>query len=260
MKEICINCKRKNNWIGCFECDGEFYEPKTKEIRKKILPKYFKEVKTGIKDFEIRKDDSDYEVGDTLILQEVENKLHKSALGEFFIAHYTGNEITKRIKYKITHEEFPQGIQEGYCILGLEDIEENIKGRIKALVRTDGFNIFDDEGFICGTLGVNKEKLKGLLHKVNDSIQLKNIDLTGISEAAQWNKMCEEEEEFSEAYFQYRNGKTEENKNHVIEELYDEFQAKLGLLEKQGITAEEVQAYYPKHLKKLENRPRCKEE
>lgn len=97
------------------------------------------------------------------------------------------------------------------------------------------------------------------LQKVNVvGIELKNIDLTGISEATQWNKMCEEEEEFTEAYFQYRNDKTDENKNHVIEELFDEFQSKLGVLEKEGIAAEEVQAYYPKHLEKLSLRPRKK--
>jgi hypothetical protein len=93
-----------------------------KEIKKKILPKYFKEVAEGKKDFEIRKDDSDYQVGDTLILQEYLKEIsdgYKTTLHP----QYTGKEITKRIKYKITHEEFPQGIQEGYCILGLEDIE-----------------------------------------------------------------------------------------------------------------------------------------
>jgi hypothetical protein len=90
-----------------------------KEIKKKISPKYFKLQKEGIKDFEIRKDDSDYEVGDILVLKEYEQE---NMVGNSFQG-YTGNEIAKKIKYKITHEEFPQGIQDGYCILGLEDIK-----------------------------------------------------------------------------------------------------------------------------------------
>lgn len=100
------------------------------------------------------------------------------------------------------------------------------------------------------------------LQKVNIAgIQLKNIDLTGISTKEQLIKCFEEQHEFYDAFGEYMsNPQHESNKNHLIEELYDEFQAKLGLLEKQGITAEEVQAYYPKHLKKLENRPRSKEE
>jgi hypothetical protein len=126
MKEICTNCEHKNNWIGCFECDGEFYNPKMKEIKKKISPKYFEEVAEGKKDFEIRKDDSDYGVGDILVLQECYQEAipfsHNSKGEPIVQTVYTGNEITKRIKYKITHEEFPQGIQEGYCILGLDDI------------------------------------------------------------------------------------------------------------------------------------------
>ena len=36
----------------------------------KILPEYFKPVKDGIKNFEIRKNDRNFQVGDTLILKE----------------------------------------------------------------------------------------------------------------------------------------------------------------------------------------------
>jgi hypothetical protein len=44
----------------------------------------------------------------------------------------------------------------------------------------------------------------------------------------------------------------------LVEELWDTFQAKLGLLEKVGIPADEVQEYYPIWVKKLKNRPREK--
>jgi hypothetical protein len=92
-----------------------------KIIYKKIIPQYFNEVQKGIKDFEIRKDDSDYEVGDFLVLQEGEHDF-PIINGTFKEWKYTGNEVTKRIKYKITSKDFPEGIKEGYCILGLEDI------------------------------------------------------------------------------------------------------------------------------------------
>lgn len=106
-----------------------------KEIEKKIAPKYFELQKARIKDFEIRKDDSDYEVGDTLILKEYEIFKNKSVEGDYGL--YTGKEITKRIKYKISAEEFSEGLKEGYCVLGLEDIENQ---RIK-LVNIDLSNI-----------------------------------------------------------------------------------------------------------------------
>jgi hypothetical protein len=86
----------------------------SRTLCKKILPQYFEEVKEGLKDFELRKDDSGYEVGDILILQEY--------LNNSCITGRTGKEITKRIKYILRN--CPQyGLQEGYCILGLEDIE-----------------------------------------------------------------------------------------------------------------------------------------
>lgn len=92
----------------------------------------------------------------------------------------------------------------------------------------------------------------------NKGIFLKNIDLTGISKNEQWEKMSEEESEFVEAYFDYENNKTESNKNHLMEEFLDTIQSALGVLEKEGIKAEEVQAYYNIWVKKLEKRPRKK--
>ena len=41
-----------------------------KEIRKKILPGYFEAVRTRDKNFELRKDEDDVQVGDRLCLRE----------------------------------------------------------------------------------------------------------------------------------------------------------------------------------------------
>ena len=72
----------------------------------KIQPKYYKMVKWGIKNFELRKDDRDYQVGDIVILQEYEN-------GE-----YTGKEI-KYLTIRYILRDCPEyGLKEGYCILG----------------------------------------------------------------------------------------------------------------------------------------------
>jgi phosphoribosyl-ATP pyrophosphohydrolase len=93
------------------------------------------------------------------------------------------------------------------------------------------------------------------LQKVNvTGIELKNIDLTGISEEEQWNKIAEENTEFFLAL-------NNEDKANSVEEFWDCMQVRLGMLQiRLGITAEEVQAYYPKHLEKLKDRPRHKEE
>lgn len=72
----------------------------------KIQPKYFTAVLHGKKNFELRKDDRGYQVGDLITLREYEN-------GE-----YTGKEI-KNIPIKYILRDCPEyGLKEGYCILG----------------------------------------------------------------------------------------------------------------------------------------------
>ncbi|MGL6198711.1 MAG: ASCH/PUA domain-containing protein [Lachnospiraceae bacterium] len=75
--------------------------------RIKIPPEYFTLVKARIKNFELRKNDRGYEVGDTLVLCEWNEK------GEYF----TGNEVTRKVKCML--EDAPGwGLKEGYCIMG----------------------------------------------------------------------------------------------------------------------------------------------
>ena len=90
-------------------------------------------------------------------------------------------------------------------------------------------------------------------------IVLKNIDLTGISRAEQFDKTKEEQYEFNDAILNYMDNATKENRKHAIEEYFDVMQSALGILQKFGISAEDVMKEYPKHLEKLKSRPRKKE-
>ena len=76
-----------------------------KAVRKKILPKYFVEVVERNKNFELRKDDDDVQVGDKLILSEWNGNC------------YTGKSVTRTVKY-ILRNVPEYGLQEGYCIIG----------------------------------------------------------------------------------------------------------------------------------------------
>ena len=58
-------------------------------IKKKIWPKYFKEVKSGNKKFELRLADFNIKPGDILILDEWDPKKKK----------YTGRKIKRKVKY-----------------------------------------------------------------------------------------------------------------------------------------------------------------
>lgn len=91
-------------------------------------------------------------------------------------------------------------------------------------------------------------------------IELKNIDLSNVTFASEVNKYDEETKEFFEAIHCFMYSGTKENKEHLIEEFWDTVQAEIGLLDKSGITAQEVMQKYPKHLEKIKNRPRVKEE
>lgn len=76
-----------------------------KLIKKKILSKYFKDVRSEIKQFELRKDEDGILPGDLLLLCEFENN------------DYTGRFILKKVSYVLRN--VPEyGLMKGYCIIG----------------------------------------------------------------------------------------------------------------------------------------------
>ncbi|WP_341224590.1 DUF3850 domain-containing protein [uncultured Arcticibacterium sp.] len=73
----------------------------------KILPEYFEEVKRRNKTFELREDNKNYKVGDTLRLLEFDNE------------HYTGRECRRTILYILKNVE-KYGLKEGFVILAMK--------------------------------------------------------------------------------------------------------------------------------------------
>lgn len=94
--------------------------PKTHHL--KTLPVYFDAVRRGDKTFEIRKNDRDFQTGDTLVLEEFKGgpphaprgpgqpPLTREELG------YTGNTLEIRVSYVL--QGFP-GIETGHVVMGL---------------------------------------------------------------------------------------------------------------------------------------------
>ena len=78
----------------------------------KLGATFFDDVKTGRKTFELRKNDRGYKEGDTIVLHEYKD------------GATTGRTITKKIVYML--EDFT-GIEDGYCILGLGEVEETLR-------------------------------------------------------------------------------------------------------------------------------------
>lgn len=89
----------------------------------KILPQYFEAVINGCKNFEIRKNDRFFKLNDILFLKEY-NPIEKK---------YTGCTAKCKVIYILYHEDFPEGIQDGYCVMGIKflgyaDFNELIEG------------------------------------------------------------------------------------------------------------------------------------
>lgn len=83
-----------------------------KTITKKIKSKYFKDVISNKKTFELRKeDDVIFEVGDILTLNEIDESLTP-----------TGRRASFTITYVLRDYE---GIQEGFAIVGIKSLEQS---------------------------------------------------------------------------------------------------------------------------------------
>lgn len=79
----------------------------------KILPQYFEAVINGCK----------IKLNDILFLKEY-NPIEKK---------YTGCTAKCKVIYILNHEDFPEGIQDGYCVMGIKflgyaDFNEPIEG------------------------------------------------------------------------------------------------------------------------------------
>lgn len=71
----------------------------------KLSKEYFEHVRNGTMNFQVRKNDRNYRVGDTLIFKEYGDKM----------PHYTGRTTTRIVKY-ILQGQF--GLPNDICVLG----------------------------------------------------------------------------------------------------------------------------------------------
>jgi hypothetical protein len=102
----------------------------------KTLPVYFDAVRRGDKTFEIRKNDRDFQTGDTLVLKEFDPALvyerprmppnaPQSIWDGYPPEHdgYTGAEYRLRVTY-VLHDTWEQlGLDKGFVVLGVAAIE-----------------------------------------------------------------------------------------------------------------------------------------
>ena len=76
----------------------------------KTWPNYFQAILRGDKNFEVRKNDRNYQCGHELLLREY-NPERKE---------YTGRILHRRVKYILHGDQF--GVESGFCVMALENI------------------------------------------------------------------------------------------------------------------------------------------
>jgi Domain of unknown function (DUF3850) len=82
-----------------------------KTHRLKIWPQWFDAVRRGVKSYEIRKDDRNFNVGDDVMLEEFNPA----------VSERSGRILHRRIVYISRGEDAEAfGLRDGYCVLGLE--------------------------------------------------------------------------------------------------------------------------------------------
>lgn len=72
----------------------------------KLADKYWEAVRNGKKTFEVRYNDRNFEVGDIVRFRRVNS-------GEEMWLDFI-------ISYLLTHDDFPEGIPEGWCVFAIE--------------------------------------------------------------------------------------------------------------------------------------------
>ena len=105
-ERLCDN-RCKECWLRWLKL-GERGNDRIHEL--KILPEYFQAVVSGEKTAELRKDDRDYKVGDTLLLREWNG------------TGYTGGSISVRVTH-ILRNCSEYGLADGFCILSFQKNE-----------------------------------------------------------------------------------------------------------------------------------------
>lgn len=92
----------------------------------KLQPRFAEAVKEGRKTFEVRRDDRDFKVGDTLTFTDLDGKPYGMPAYE--------------VTYKLPREDFPAGLCEGYCVLGIKK-SKAVADCLETLERDYGYRL-----------------------------------------------------------------------------------------------------------------------
>lgn len=87
----------------------------------KTWPTFFRAVRDGVKPFEMRRADRDYQVGDYLCLVEFDPSTDTM----------TGAYLYRRITFLLKPEDPPRGMLTGFVVMGLEEVDKSDQERLQ---------------------------------------------------------------------------------------------------------------------------------
>ncbi|TGE12415.1 ASCH/PUA domain-containing protein [Hymenobacter elongatus] len=85
---------------------AEYSSPPHQTHELKIWPACFTAVESGVKPFDVRENDQDFQVGDVLLLREYEPTTDQ----------YSGRTVTRAVSYVLLGGTF--GLEAGWCVVG----------------------------------------------------------------------------------------------------------------------------------------------
>jgi hypothetical protein len=141
---------------------------------------YFQSILDGWKNFELRKDDRGYTVGDTLLLKEFDSERWK----------YTGRETSREISYILPGGDF--GLECGYSILGLTpESAPTEAGRGEAFKPGDKIKTIPHGHYYTVRLYHEDSDMIWVTEDINLWFRSRHVELVTPTQTEQDSEMCE---------------------------------------------------------------------
>ena len=130
-------------------------------------------------------------------------------------------------------------------------MEKDLIKNLKSMLKTEIAKEKGDKSFN------NVITLMEAIRALKNSMELRNIDLAGLTLIDEMNKAEEERKELYQAIVEYGYYPGTESKKHLLEESCDNIQVILSELKTVGIDIQEIVEYWnTEHLRKIQLRPR----
>lgn len=189
----------------------------------KTWPEYFEKLVSGEKNFELRRNDRDYMIGDVLVLREWKPMGFNTVAPNERTGDYTGREVRRKISYVLSNVPVGFGLMNDYCILGLEEyasqplpVGEDWRQGVEDFWNLCGFDHIADNRYWPQWVGIIEE----IIREQTATLQAENTRLEELNKTLHSLMVSGEKRGYEKAcqHFQETIGNQEMNLAHLAEE------------------------------------------